>query len=230
MNSIYEPLFDDHLFYAQGRERPFIRGLIHLFGALVVLPILWIYFFCNCNVTQNTIYALGLYTIGCCVCWLVSFTYHHFEYELLDEIVLQKIDHACIFVKIFCIWGALFLLTLPRLKQTQAFSLYGIGLLISLIGIFVFNYTTPFVLAFYVGLIVFFLRDIFAEYNFISTIFWVFVLSLVTKFSIFVLELDIFYILHFHDVFHLINVSSMLIYAYMLFTIMNSDKYRKKVE
>ena len=229
-SNIYEPLFDDHLFYAQGREKPFIRGLIHLFGAIVVLPILWIYFFCKCNVTWNTIYALGLYTFGCTICWLVSFAYHYFDYNLLDEIVLQKIDHACIFIKIFCIWGALFLLTLSHSKQIAAFILYGLGLIVSLIGIFVFNYTTPIVLAFYVGLVVFFLRDILSEYNFISAIFWTFVLTLVIKFSVFVLELDIFYVLHFHDMFHLMNVFSMILYAYMLFIIINSEKHCKKVE
>ena len=38
----------------------------------------------------------------------------------------------------------------------------------SLIGIFVFNYTSPIILAIYVGLVAFFIRDILKEYKFIG--------------------------------------------------------------
>ena len=216
-----KPLFDKHVFYANGRVKPPIRGLIHLMGCFVIMPILWIYFLRKYTLNKTNLLSMSLFTMGCCLCWFFSFIYHFFDFKLTTEIILQKFDYAFIFLKIFCLWSALFVVTLKPERLTQALTIYGLGLLLALIGIFIFNWTSQLVIAGYVGLIVFFLPDILTKYPFINTLFWLFIALQVVQLLIVRYKISLVPFIHYQDSLHLINVGSMVTYAYMLFKIFN---------
>jgi hemolysin III len=98
--------------YCEGRFRPTFRGVVHILGVLIFIPI-WIKFALPFANTYSEAIAFLIFFCGLTWCWLISSCFHFLTWNLKNEILLQKLDHSGVFICIFC-------LNLP-----MAFFLYG---------------------------------------------------------------------------------------------------------
>ncbi len=221
---VVERLFKDHIYYCEGRERTWIRGWPHFIGATIILPACYYFVFRN---NDNYLYRISaiLFIIGTQICWLTSFLYHTIDHKCLrDEIAFQKLDHAAIFLKTTSCWASIYLLSLypnyPTVFWT-ALSTLIIGLSANWITLFFFNHTDPIYIGIFTATILLFwnwIRNHLCNYSFL-----VLAVLLAIQFTVFMKHIDTYYI-HYHDLFHIINVISISVFFIGIFSRLNNQK------
>ena len=224
LKSLTTPLFHDHHYYYQGRPKTQIRGIPHLIGAIIVIPISYYIIFTNRPDHEYLKPPALIFAVGTIICWIVSYLYHTIEHPSLEqEIIIQKIDHHLIFIKITTIWISLYMLTLQHIPTAYILATLSliISLIINTISIFVFSYTHP--MAIHTLTILPFLPLIKPQIN--TTIFIIFTILLILKYTVFVLEYPITQYIHYHDLFHIINVASIAYFYIGLFLTVQPDYY-----
>jgi len=93
-------LFENELLYCEGREKPLLRGFIHLFGLCSgMIPIGLFEIVKVANSDKLMIIFACFYFISNFICYFVSALFHVLKWPKKVEIFLQKIDHimACVF-------------------------------------------------------------------------------------------------------------------------------------
>lgn len=86
-------LFPDYLLYCEGLERPAMRGMLHLFCA-IILPLGLYHLYIEANGSFVGQAAAALYVLSNLWCFLTSGLYHVGRWSVNTEILLQKLDHC----------------------------------------------------------------------------------------------------------------------------------------
>ena len=79
LKSLTTPLFHDHHYYYQGRPKTQIRGIPHLIGAIIVIPISYYIIFTNRPDHEYLKPPALIFALGTIICWIVSYLYHTIE-------------------------------------------------------------------------------------------------------------------------------------------------------
>lgn len=93
-------IFENELLYCEGREKPLLRGFIHLFGLCSgIIPIGLFEIFKVANTDKTMIILACCYFISNFICYFISALFHILNWPLKVEIILQKIDHimGCVY-------------------------------------------------------------------------------------------------------------------------------------
>jgi predicted membrane channel-forming protein YqfA (hemolysin III family) len=93
-------IFENELMYCEGREKPLLRGFIHLFGLCSgMIPIGLFEIVKVANTDRTMIILASLFFTSNFICYFVSALFHVLKWPLKVEIFLQKIDHimACVY-------------------------------------------------------------------------------------------------------------------------------------
>ena len=95
-------IFENELLYCEGREKPLLRGFIHLFGICSgMIPIGLFEIIKIANTDKPMILLACFYFISNFICYFVSALFHILNWPPKVEMFLQKIDH--IMVCVFCV-------------------------------------------------------------------------------------------------------------------------------
>ena len=93
-------IFENELLYCEGREKPLLRGFIHLFGLCSgMIPIGLFEIVKVANTDKIMIILACLFFTSNFICYFVSALFHVLKWPPKVEIFLQKIDHimACVY-------------------------------------------------------------------------------------------------------------------------------------
>ena len=225
------PLFKDHQYYFEGRPQPWIRGVPHFVGAILVLRFVCYNWSRLWQLQLKKLIGIGTFLFATLFCWSISAYYHMRRYDLDDaehEYCVQKLDFFGVYLKSWSIWTALCLLTLEGGQLKASLTVFGLELLLIIVSITWFNYSNVlYVVLIGISIIPFLYLAIWRQLSSASKkLFIAFIITLLLKFCIMgtgisnkkvlvpIIEdtTDIYY----HDVFHLINVGSMMLYIYFL--------------
>ena len=92
-------LFENELLYCEGREKPLLRGFIHLFGLCSgMIPIGLFEIIKVANTDKTMIILACLFFTSNFICYFVSALFHVLKWPPKVEIFLQKIDHIMVCV------------------------------------------------------------------------------------------------------------------------------------
>lgn len=86
-------LFPEYLLYCEGMPRPVLRGMLHLFCALL-FPVALFHLLNEANGSTNGQIAACIYLCSNFWCVSISALYHVGRWSPKTEILLQKLDHA----------------------------------------------------------------------------------------------------------------------------------------
>ena len=86
-------LFINHALYCEGAPRPYSRGMIHLFCAILLPFGLW-HLIIEANNSRIGQLAAALYILSNLICYGFSALYHVGRWSIQTEILIQKIDHS----------------------------------------------------------------------------------------------------------------------------------------
>lgn len=82
--------------YCEGRSKPLLRGVLHLIGASVLVP-MWMLETLVAIDNQLEMMAFLILTSGAIFCWGSSGLFHVVPWGVLTEIALQKLGSSGIF-------------------------------------------------------------------------------------------------------------------------------------
>lgn len=243
-NSLYKPLFgNQYKFYATDqRPRPWYRGITHAFGAMLFFGV-FVHLLCTGHWStgewktwRTKDLALWLVLWGSILCWTVSAVYHRVSWSLRSEILWQKLDFMTISLKIAMIHTALFLLYMPPSSSVSARQHWAIGAtwvlaVVNWILVLVFQWESPFFKIAHGSLLLCMIPDLLAKLchnsrtklkaqdGFLA----LFLILLVVKAALFAGGCTGYLPEHFgnvsyHDVFHLLNVLSIILLLGVILT------------
>ena len=99
-------IFENELLYCEGREKPLLRGFVHLFGLCSgMIPIGLFELIKIANTDKPMIVLACFYFISNFICYFISALFHILNWPPKVEIFLQKLDH--IMVCVFCVASVL---------------------------------------------------------------------------------------------------------------------------
>jgi hemolysin III len=113
LKKLDDRLFPDFPLYCEGMPRPKLRGVLHLFCALL-FPLGFWHLFLTANQSTRGKLAVFVYIFGNFFCCLVSAFYHMGQWSAANEIVMQKLDHMGIAICTACVNFPVALLLLPK--------------------------------------------------------------------------------------------------------------------
>ncbi len=212
-------LFKQSLLYSEGKEKPLLRGYIHLFYTFF-LPLLY-YQFIYKKKEYNNYHIITFSFISIFLCKLISSLYHCIKWSSQKEIILQKLDYCFIS---FMICGIHFPFINYFLSPPFTFFFYFINIILcisSFLSVLVFA-KVPFLIYIIHSVILLPFITLFAKkINIKFTIYYL--LSLILYgigFYIFKKQKNIsFYpkIYGHHEVFHLLTIISNIIFIILLY-------------
>ena len=104
--------------YCEGRDKPRLRGWLHVFAVVFLLPLFSYTLYENIE-TDKELKSVVLYLLGNLTCFGSSSMFHCFSWRPKTEILLQKLDHSFIFTKIACIFTCFSILLYPSNNPFQ---------------------------------------------------------------------------------------------------------------
>lgn len=117
-------LFPNELLYCEGMPRPALRGMLHLYCALLLPFGFWHLVFNEGSSSPLAQFAAAVYLGGNLFCCVTSALYHVGKWSPSAEILLQKLDHCGIAV---CSSGINFPAALLLLQWPWNFALAGLS-------------------------------------------------------------------------------------------------------
>lgn len=127
-------LFPNSILYCEGREKPYFRGKVHAFGAFILCPAWFIVSYNHLDTLYENI-ALAMFFIGTMLCWGCSALYHILQWTIHQEILIQRLDHAAIFVCISSSFIPILLLLNSKIHGLATFTILFLIISCSLYGI-----------------------------------------------------------------------------------------------
>ena len=122
-------MFITELLYCEGRNKPLLRGYLHAFAVLFLLPG-FVYHAIESIEASRELTAIAFYITGKLACFGTSSLFHCFSWNPKSEILLQKLDHSFIFIKIACVFTCFTTLLYPT-NNTYAESIIAITMLLT---------------------------------------------------------------------------------------------------
>lgn len=111
-------MFLDSKLYCEGRDKPLFRGILHLITACFILPAFVNIVYSKVDSTRE-LSSLVVYFIGNFLCFGTSSLFHCGSWDAKTEILLQKLDHSFIFVKIASVYTSIAILLCPLNNHQQ---------------------------------------------------------------------------------------------------------------